>query len=105
MDMMDGIIVGAAAAAIGAVLADRLINHGSHGGGRPNQTAVAGTPQYGRPQPLIVYDQIGYPTDWAPVVQETTPITEAPYNQQPHPFVSAFGPSVNQPNEEAVLPY
>jgi hypothetical protein len=103
MDMIDGIIVGAAAAAIGSIIAYQYINRSPQGGAQPNQPNVAANPNAGRPTPLYVVDLEPTPSNAAPVAQ-VNPVTEAAYNQQPVVFEAAFGPGVNQPAEEAVLP-
>ena len=103
MDMIDGIIVGAAAAAIGTIVAFKVINAKPQGGGEPSQVSQPGNPQAGRPRPLYVIDLPGLPQDAAPL-QQTNPITEAAYNLQSTGFEPAFGPSTNQPQVEAVLP-
>jgi hypothetical protein len=105
MDMIDGIIVGAATAAIGTIIAMKFVNRRSPGGMQPNQpnwpsyNATSG----GAPAALYVVDLVPTPTDSAPV-QQTNPITEAAYNQGPVTFEHAFGPAVNQPATEAVSP-
>jgi len=103
MDMLDGIIVGAAAAAIGSIIAFKFINVKPEGGQQPNQPQVAVDPNFGTGRPLYVVDLQPTPSNAAPVAQ-VNPITEAAYNVQPVTFEHAFGPAVNQPNEEAVLP-
>jgi hypothetical protein len=103
MDMIDGIIVGAAAAAIGTIVAFKYLNPTPVGGAQPNQPMYAGNPQAGRPNPLYVVDLVPTPGNAAPVSQ-VNPITEAAYNVQPVTFEHAFGPGVNQPAEEAVMP-
>jgi hypothetical protein len=102
MDMIDGIIVGAAAAAIGTIVAFKYLNPTPPGGAQPNQPMYAGNPQAGRPYPVWVEDTLA-PTAMAPL-QQTMPNTEAAYNVQPVTFEHAFGPGVNQPAEEAVMP-
>lgn len=104
MDMFDGIIVGAAAAAIGSVIAYKILNKAPVGGDTPGQAAVGGIPQFGRPQPLYVVDLVPTPSNAAPV-QQTNPITEAAYNVQPVAFESAFGNTANTPSTEYILPY
>jgi hypothetical protein len=105
MDMIDGIIVGAAAAAIGTILATKVLSAKPVGGGQPNQpnTSSYNATSGGQPAPLYVIDLAPTPLNSAPVAQ-VNPITEAAYNVQPVTFEHAFGPAVNQPAEEAVLP-
>jgi hypothetical protein len=103
MDMIDGIVVGAAAAAIGTIVAFKFLNSTPQGGAQPNQPVYPGNPEAGRPSPLYVEDLAPTPMSAAPVAQ-VNPITEAAYNVQPVVFEHAFGPGVNQPNEAAVLP-
>lgn len=103
MDIIDGIIVGAAAAAIGSILAYKYLNM------RP----VLTQPNYGNiPDGALYlasqpggYVNVVQPTpDGVAPLQQTIPITEAAYNQYPVTFQHAFGPGVNQPVTEAVLP-
>ena len=103
MDMLDGIIVGAAAAAIGTIVAMKYLNTRPQGGGEPIQPLNASNPNFGTPNPLTVYDIQPLPGFAAPVMQ-VSPITEAAYNVQPVDHVPAFGHLVNQPEQEAVLP-
>ena|SRR5271165_4098110 len=103
MDMIDGIIVGAAAAAIGTIVAMRFLNKQPEGGSRGNQPAIGGNANFGRPRPLYVAGGDPQDANAAPLKQNV-PITEAAYNVQPVDFEHAFGPHVNQPAEEAVLP-
>ena len=102
--MLDGIIVGAAAAAIGTIVAFKFINRGQIGGGRPLQV---NTPSYNaRGGYMRVLDLEPLPGDLAPIAQANNPNTEAAYNQYPVAYVPAFGPVENQPAEhgEVVLP-
>jgi hypothetical protein len=103
MDLIDGIIIGAAAAAIGTIVATKFLNSQPQGGGQPNQPAYQADPNSGMPAPLYVVDLVPTPGSAAPV-QQTNPITEAAYNQYPVEFEHAFGTSVNQPANEVVLP-
>ena len=103
MDMVDGIIVGAAAAAIGSILAYKFINQTPQGGMQPNQPAIPTNANFGTGEPVYVVDLVPTPSNAAPVAQ-VNPITEAAWNQYPVEFEHAFGPGVNQSNEEAVLP-
>jgi hypothetical protein len=104
MDMIDGIIVGAAAAAIGSIIAFKFINKDAIGGGEPQQPAYGGNMQFGRPLPVYAVTSAPYPPDSAPVGQSDTPTNEAAFNVQPVEFVHAFGPGVNQPANETLLP-
>ena len=103
MDMFDGIVVGAAAAAIGTIVAFKFLTPKPQGGAQPLQPLYPGNPQAGRPAPLYVEDLAPTPMNAAPVAQ-VNPITEAAYNVQPVTFEHAFGPSVNMPEESALLP-
>jgi hypothetical protein len=107
MDIWDGIIVGAAAAAIGSIIAYKFISNPPEGGGQPVQPAQLGynATSGGVPAPIYVIP-VNPPSNMAPM-QQTTPITEAAYNQGCVPFEHAFGPAVNQPTTEensALLP-
>jgi hypothetical protein len=103
MDIWDGIIVGAAAAAIGTIVAYKFLNPQPVGGMQPLQPMEASynATSGGSPAPLYVLD-LNLPSNMAPL-QQTNPITEAAYNQYPVPFEHAFGPAVNQPNDDAVV--
>jgi hypothetical protein len=103
MDMIDGIIVGAAAAAIGTIVAFKFINAKTVGGQQPNQTAVSGNWEAGRPKALYVIDT-DPTTGVASPLAQNNPITEAAYNVQPVAFEAGFGPGVNQANDSAVMP-
>lgn len=102
MDTIDGIIVGAAAAAIGTVLAFKFLNRVPEGGEQPNQINV-GYPAAVGGRVLDVQVPTKLDRHAAPVAQNT-PITEAAYNMYPVTFAPGFGPGTNQPAEEAVLP-
>lgn len=98
MDMIDGIIVGAAAAAIGTILATKYLEgHASVpvGGARPNQNYAPGqpvfAPQYGRPTGPVAVEYPDPLGPFSPPVQQNQPITEAAYNQQPVTYSPAFG--------------
>lgn len=105
MDVIDGIIVGAAAAAIGAIVADKFINRTPQGGGAPNQPEFGASPEFGRPRVLYAVDLTSASMSHAaPVAGYTTPQVEAAFNVYPVEFVNAFGPAVEHPGDEAVLP-
>lgn len=98
MDMMDGIIVGAAAAAIGTILATKYLEGNASppfGGGRPYQESAPGqpvyAPQYGRPTGPVAVEYPEPLDPYAPPVQQNQPITEAAYNQYPITYQPAFG--------------
>lgn len=104
MDMVDGIIVGAAAAAIGTIVAFKFLNRQPIGGGQPLQI---NTPSYNaRGGQMSVIDLEPLDGSLAPIVQANNPNTEAAYNQYPIAYAPAFGPLENQPAEqgEVVLP-
>jgi len=96
------VVIGAAAAAIGTVLAWKYITYGPAGGSTPLQqrsyqpTARSGVVDVRYPEML--------PYEAAPVHQPM-PITEAAYNQQPTDLYPAFGPVANRDSMELVLPY
>jgi hypothetical protein len=115
MDMIDGIIVGAAAAAIGSIIAYKVLNKGPVGGDSPAHVNTASAnldyygsnPQFGRPAPLAVIDLFPTPSDAAPVVQ-VNPITEAAHNigqVVSTPFASGFGTQAHTPAQETILPF
>lgn len=104
MDMIDGIIVGAAAAAIGTIVAFKFLNQQPVGGAAPMQPGYGGNAQFGRPAPMYAVDAMPLPSNAAPVGWADTPTNEAAFNVQPVEFVHAFGPGVNVPQDEAVLP-
>lgn len=103
MDMIDGIIVGAAAAAIGAVIASKFLNRQPVGGPAGNQPAISTDRNFGWRAPMYVVDLNPTPSNAAPVAQ-VNPNTEAANNVQPVEFISAFGAVANQPADEVVLP-
>jgi len=106
MDNVEGIIIGASIAAIVTVLATQWINRQPWGGAQGNQPAQSANQNYGQnPQhPLYVVDLVPTPGNAAPVVQ-VNPNTEAAYNVAGGTqYVPSFGPAMNQPAEEAVLP-
>ena len=100
--MLDGIIVGAAAAAIGTIVAYHFIGQKTVGGGSPMQPAIATSNQFGNPKPLYAIDLAPTPYNAAPVAQ-VNPNQEAAFNQQPIDFVSAFGPHINQPSDGGLV--
>jgi hypothetical protein len=115
MDIWDGIIVGAASAAIGSIIAYKFLNKGPVGGDSPAQLNTASqiqeyygnNPQFGRPMPLAVIDLAPTPSAAAPVVQ-VNPITEAAHNNGQviaAGFAPAFGTNGPTPAQETVLPY
>jgi hypothetical protein len=101
MDMIDGIIVGAAAAAIGSIVAYKFMGNPPEGGGLPQYSATPSlnATSGGAPAALVVPVSPITPIAAAPV-QNTIPITEAAFNQYPVTFEHAFGPSVNRPTTE-----
>lgn len=101
MDALEAVVIGAAAAAIGTVVAYKFINRQPEGGGSPRQIAVYSPTARGG----VLAIQDVPPTDYfaAPVAQ-TNPNTEAAYNQHPIVYVPAFGPDeLNAGAGEAVL--
>jgi hypothetical protein len=102
MDMLDGIIVGAAAAAIGAIVAQKFLEQKSVGGASPVQPVYGAAANYGRPQPLYVLELAPTPMNAAPVAQ-TNPNQEAAVNQFPVEYVNAFGQVVNQPADGGTI--
>jgi hypothetical protein len=105
MDAVDGIIIGVATAVVATIITNKYFNSAPVGGPDPRQPAV---PSYdatsgGKPAMLYVVDLNPTAVYAAPIAQ-VNPITEAAYNQHPVAFEEAFGPAVNQPAEEAVLP-
>lgn len=93
MDALETFVIGAAAAAIGAVVAYKFINKTPVGGAIPKQGAALG----------VEHVQF-LPYNAAPVMQ-VEPITEAAYNQYPTGYRPAFGIETNQPAHEVILPY
>jgi hypothetical protein len=101
-DTLNGLILGAAAAAIGAVLAYKYIGLQAIGGGQPQQFWSESPTNFITPQ---VPGRT--PTFAAPVVQNT-PITEAAYNQYITDHQPAFGQNANQGNaaeQEMIVPW
>jgi hypothetical protein len=106
MDQWDGIIIGAAVAAVATVVVTSLISKTSWGGGEPNQTGV---PSYNAKNGVLVVEEPCYTDLVSAPLAQNTPITEASYNQQPMPdgYSPAFGIYANQPNaneSDALLP-
>jgi hypothetical protein len=94
MDVLDGIIVGAAAAAIGTIIATKFMYQGGRpiGGDRPYLGYAPGNPTIGAVP-------VAYPDTLAsdlPPVQQNQPITEAAYNQQPVAYEPAFNTNGNE---------
>ncbi len=100
MDVFDGIIVGAATAAIGTIIAYKFLNSEPVGGDTPSQPMIARDPNFQQPTHLVVYDLVPTPDGASPVVQ-VNPITEAAYNQHHVEYENAFGSAVNQPAEDS----
>jgi hypothetical protein len=86
-DTLDGIIIGAAAAAIGTIVAMKFLNHQSFGGGEPLQTAQASPDVRGG----VLWVQDVTPTDsLASPLAQNNPITEAAYNTGDIGYEPAF---------------
>jgi len=100
-DMLMGIVVGAAAAAIGAVIAYRYIGTHPVGGGQPQQWASMS------PTNVITPQVPGRTATYAAPVVQNTPITEAAYNQYATDHQPAFGQNANVAAEETqvVIPW
>jgi hypothetical protein len=98
-DTIDGIIIGAAAAAIGTIVAMKFLNHQPFGGGTPLQTAQR-SPDV---KTGILWIQQPQFTDGlaAPLAQNTA-ITEAPYNTGDIGYEAAF--HVNYAVDPPVFP-
>ena len=97
--IIDGIIIGAAAAAIGTIIAMKLLNHQSFGGGTPLQTAQRSPDVMGGY--LWVQDP-GITDTLASPLAQTTPTTEAAYNTGDIGYEPAF--HVNYAEHPPVLP-
>src|ERR1700675_2964383 len=98
-NVVNGIIIGAAAAAIGTIIAMKFLNHQSFGGGTPLQTAKHSPDVRGGAlwvQELPITDAMASP------LGQTTPITEAAYNTGDIGYEPAF--HVNYAAEPPVLP-
>ncbi len=100
-NMLQGLVVGAAAAGIGAVLAWKYIGAQPPGGGQPNQWTSYSPTNFITPQVPGRTD-----SDAAPLVQNT-PITEAAYNQYMTDHLAAFGQNANRAgqDDEVVMPW
>src|SRR5216684_180049 len=88
-DMVTAIVVGAAAAAIGAVVAYRYMGTHPVGGGQPEQWASMS------PTNVITPQVPGRTATYAAPIVQNTPITEAAYNQYPTDHQPAFGQNAN----------
>lgn len=99
--IISGIIVGAASAAIGSILVSKFVTTGTQGGGQPRQKKQQSyTARAGQISPKTPPRT---PVNSAPVVQNT-PITEAAYNVQPTTYAPTLGPDQNVPSQELTLP-
>jgi hypothetical protein len=102
-DVFDGIVIGAAAAAIGTIVAFKFLSRTPQGGEQPDQVfraypaAVGGRPLRVVNPPFISDTEGG-------ILSQDSAITEAAYNQYPVNYAPAFGQTVNRFGEEAVLP-
>lgn len=104
MDIWDGIIIGAGAAAVGSILAYVIINRTPIGGGAPRQPAYGATTAFGRSQDVYaVYPEL--PTNAAPLAQ-VNPNQEAAFSVQITGFEPGFGPNVSaMAPDPTILPY
>lgn len=98
-DTIDGIIIGAAAAAIGTILAVKFLNHQSFGGGVPNQTVAPSQDVRGG---VLYVAQPDYSDSLASPLAQNTPITEAAYNTGDIGYEPAF--HNNYAEHPALLP-
>lgn len=97
-DIFDGIVIGAAAAAIGTIVAFKFLNRQPQGGALPQQPAsMSPTNKYMVQSPM-------YTDGLAAPIGQNTPITEAAFNIYPVEFAPGFGPKVNRDSDEALLP-
>ena len=105
MDWIDGVILGGAISAVVGIVVTKYITSAPTGGAAGAQPAVPANQNFGQDpsHPLYVVDLNPTPGVAAPVAQ-VNPNTEAAYNVQPVVFEHAFGPSVNQTENEVILP-
>ena len=96
---VNGIIIGAAAAAIGTIIAMKFINHQSFGGGTPLQTAVRAPDVRGG---ALWVQQPQFTDDLAAPLAQNTAITQASYNTGDIGYEPAF--HVNYADHPPVLP-
>lgn len=95
MDQWDGIIIGAAVAAIATVVVTNLLDKTPLGGGTPNQTA---TPSANARAGVLYVEVPAGTSPYAAPVAQNTPITEAAYNQEFYAaYEPAFGINANRP--------
>ncbi len=100
-EIITGIIVGAASAALGTIVVLKFFNPEPDGGGQPRQADMFSyTARAGRIAPAVPYRLAA---DAAPLVQNT-PITDAAYNTQPTEYDTTLGPEQNVPGEPLTLP-
>lgn len=97
-DIFDGIVIGAAAAAIGTIVAFKFLNRQPQGGALPMQ------PMSMSPTNAYTVQSPTYTDELAAPVGQNTPITEAAFNVYPVDFAPGFGPTVNRDSDEALLP-
>src|SRR6267154_933057 len=98
-DTIDGIIIGAAAAAIGTIIAVKFLNHQSFGGGTPNQIAAHSQDVRGG---ILFVQQPQFTDSLAAPLAQNTAITEAPYNTGDIGYEPAF--HNNYADHPALLP-
>lgn len=97
-DIVNGIIIGAAAAAIGTIVAFKFLQSKPQGGSQPNQP---NTDSYNASNMGLRVENPVTDDGVAPLAQNF-PVTEAAYNQQPVRYEPAF--NTNNSTDEAVLP-
>jgi len=100
MDNFEAVVIGAAAAAIGTIIAQKLMNPKSVGGGEPHQID---TPSFGSTGGRLRVVDIRPLTDASAPVAQINPITESAYNIEHHQYQPAFGHSENNAENEEVL--
>ena len=101
MDNFEAVVIGAAAAAIGTVIAYKFINLHPIGGRSPKQPDTYSLNARG--QSLTVVDLAPTPSGSSPVVQPN-PNQEAAFNQYPTDYQPAFGVDKDQAAQEEVFP-
>jgi hypothetical protein len=108
-DMLDGVIVGAAAAAIGTIIAVKFLNRTPPGGGTPAQPNIRRSVYQGQMGDYVV-SPVGdtiLPDPNAAPGGGTTPIAEAAFSNptsQLIEYAPATGFDTNRATEEALLP-
>jgi hypothetical protein len=107
-DTLDGIIIGAAAAAIGTIVAVKFLNRTPLGGGMPPQPDINRPVYPGQAGNYVISDAaISIAADTDSPVGNIIPISEASFSNPNSGLISyepATGYETNRAQDEALLP-